>query len=373
MLDSPHLARWVEQFSGEELVIRLFPSTPNRRVHEQICQLANRGDTVAMFSYPTTIACWLWLAYLPDLFFRGFIRRTLLQREMRRFQPDIVHGIELQHGAYLAFDALSKMRELEKGPRLYVTNYGSDIYWFQHFPRHKRKIRQVLQRADLYLSECARDVELAEKLGYRGRTALCGPNAGGFDFSAQPLRDISFDQLQRPLIVVKGYTSFVGRAQVPIRIMRGIELPAGVSVVVYSANLRARLLVLWERIHGVRIVAHPKKYFTHDEMIALFLRARIYIGHSLSDGISTSFLEALATGAYPIQTNTACIDEWAAKGFVFDSVEPLNDDQLTDCILKCLESPGPIQEATRLNRELAEDLLDHEKITQIVSNIYASS
>jgi hypothetical protein len=46
-----------------------------------------------------------------------------------------------------------------------------------------------------------------------------------------------------------------------------------------------------------------------------FANSRIYIGASRSDGISTSFLEALVLGAYPIQTNTSCGNEWVEKGF----------------------------------------------------------
>jgi glycosyltransferase involved in cell wall biosynthesis len=49
-------------------------------------------------------------------------------------------------------------------------------------------------------------------------------------------------------------------------------------------------------------------------MLDLFASSRIYVGISLSDGISTSLLEAMAMGAFPIQTSTACVDEWFADG-----------------------------------------------------------
>jgi glycosyltransferase involved in cell wall biosynthesis len=51
-------------------------------------------------------------------------------------------------------------------------------------------------------------------------------------------------------------------------------------------------------------------------------KARIYIGASRSDGISTSFLEALCLGAYPIQTNTSCAAEWINLGFSGSIIEP---------------------------------------------------
>jgi hypothetical protein len=39
-------------------------------------------------------------------------------------------------------------------------------------------------------------------------------------------------------------------------------------------------------------------------------RARIYLGVSKTDGISTSLLESIARGAFPIQSVTSCANEW---------------------------------------------------------------
>lgn len=372
MIDSPHLARWLDQFRDEGLSIRLFPSTPNRMIHPRITELAFNHSFLSRISYPKVIARWLWLLIVPDLLCGGRVRRLLLTRELRRFSPDVVHGVELQHGAYLALDAMTRVYRDKQSPTFVVTNYGSDIFWFQQFDRHQKRIREVLQHTDLYLSECTRDILLARDHGYSGRALWCGPNGGGFDFDAANLKQISLDITARPLIVVKGYTSFVGRAQVPIRVLRRMSIPPEVSVLVYSANFKARVLVWIARKKGMNIVARPKRYFTHDEMIQIFSKARIYIGHSLSDGISTSFLEALATGAYPIQTNTACISEWADKGFVFSSVEALNESQLEAAISLCLSSPGLIQEHTRVNRQLAELHLSANSLFSKNQKIYSS-
>ena len=44
----------------------------------------------------------------------------------------------------------------------------------------------------------------------------------------------------------------------------------------------------------------------HDEILRQFGRARLYLGISISDAISTSVLEAMSMGAFPIQTDTSC-------------------------------------------------------------------
>jgi hypothetical protein len=67
-----------------------------------------------------------------------------------------------------------------------------------------------------------------------------------------------------------------------------------------------------------------KKRTPRQEMLQNFSEARIYIGISLSDGISTSLLEAMATGCYPIQTNTSCADEWvAAESGSITKIDPI--------------------------------------------------
>ena len=57
-------------------------------------------------------------------------------------------------------------------------------------------------------------------------------------------------------------------------------------------------------------------------LLGYLSKARIYVGASRSDGISTSFLEALCLGAYPIQTSTSCANEWINLGFSGSIIEP---------------------------------------------------
>jgi glycosyltransferase involved in cell wall biosynthesis len=66
-------------------------------------------------------------------------------------------------------------------------------------------------------------------------------------------------------------------------------------------------------------------------LLAIIGRSLIYVGTSKTDGISTSMLEALASGATPVQTDTACAAEW------FDHLKQgilVNSRQLTVDSLK---------------------------------------
>jgi glycosyltransferase involved in cell wall biosynthesis len=61
---------------------------------------------------------------------------------------------------------------------------------------------------------------------------------------------------------------------------------------------------------GLEIKAFGKGAMSHKQVLEMFAKSKIYVGLSESDGISTSMLEAMAMGAIPVQTSTACCDEW---------------------------------------------------------------
>ena len=67
----------------------------------------------------------------------------------------------------------------------------------------------------------------------------------------------------------------------------------------------------------------------------LFERARIYIGCSRSDGLSTSFLQALCSGAYPIQTDTSCASE-LVDGGASGSIIPLDESSVLNTLLSVI-------------------------------------
>jgi glycosyltransferase involved in cell wall biosynthesis len=246
--------------------------------------------------------------WLLDKFANNFFRGSLLKASIKSFQPSIVHSLELQNAGYVALRALSAGRP--KDLRLLVTNWGSDIFWFQRFPKHKAKLEKLLQLADLYSAECERDVVLARNLGFAGQAMPVIPNAGGFseaDFAIPRL-----NPSERKTIALKGYHGWVGRAKVSLDAVREMsEELQGHQIVVYSANRSVlKLAKQVSKQTGLEITAFGKGAMSHKQVLEMFAKSKIYVGLSESDGISTSMLEAMAMGAIPVQTSTACCDEW---------------------------------------------------------------
>jgi hypothetical protein len=304
MVDSIHVARWIAQFEPNEVEFALFPSTPNRRVHSIIKDMMAKNGNIKIVPFGGKLSIPLWGM---DLVLSGYVRGLLLRGLLKRDQPDFVHALELQHGGYITSRALED-KSLKTS--FIATNYGSDIYWFQQFPKHLAKIKRLLARADRYSAECNRDIELAKKYGFTGEVMPVFPNAGGFteEQLSRPLIPAS----ERKVIAIKGYEGWVGRASVAVESLYSLtkEL-VDYKIIFYSCNAKTiRLVKKLKRKTGLNVEWHGKGELSHTQMLDLFASARIYIGISLSDGISTSLLEAMAMGAFPIQTSTACVADW---------------------------------------------------------------
>jgi hypothetical protein len=307
MLDSIHSARWLEQFSDQEISFLIFPSSPNRRIHPQLKALLERNTTANYKIVP--LGKWFGLPlWILDKFTNNFFRGALLRWTIKRHKPNILHALELQNAGYVSLRALSKHKP--EGLRFIATNWGSDIFWFQRFAKHRAKLEALLKLADAYSAECHRDVALAKELGFTGEAMPVIPNAGGFSKA-----DISLPLLppdERKTIALKGYHGWVGRAKVSLEAVRELaEELRGHKFVVYSANRSViKLAKQVAKETGLDITAHAKGSLSHQQVLELFAKSKIYVGLSESDGISTSMLEAMAMGAIPVQTSTACCDEW---------------------------------------------------------------
>jgi glycosyltransferase involved in cell wall biosynthesis len=359
MADSIHVARWTEQFSADEYSFWLFPSTPNRRVHRR---LQNRTN-IKIFGLSGRLSFFLWGA---DLLLMNNLRAFLLSRLIQKVQPDHVHALEFQHGAYLAEHAL---RKIKGNVSFIATNYGSDIYWFKRYAKHETRIKSVLARADKYSAECERDIELAKSMGFVGKSLPVIPNAGGLE--VQELQVLK--PLDRTTIAIKGYENWVGRAVNIVRSLPLLETElSDFNLVFYSCNwktLRAlRRLKVRTRLN---VQAYRKKTLSHEQMLTLFGKSLVYVGVSLSDGISTSMSEAIAMGAFPIQTNTACTNEWFEDGFSGIALKSAESSEIAQALSKGISMARARTEVNFANdRSIALGKLNRESVQKIARKFY---
>lgn len=364
MFDSIHSARWLSQFQDKEIDFVLFPSSPHRKIHNRLKELL-RSSGEASYRLVTGSKYFGLPAWLLDKFLDNLVRGLLLRRIILRVKPDVLHALELQNAGYIALKALEGFRAKPR-TRFIATNWGSDIFWFQQFPKHREKLQQLLALADEYSCECKRDVELARRLGFAGIAKPVFPNAGGF---TKAQLELGQGAKPRNSLAIKGYHGWVGRAKIALDALELISAELrDLEINVYSANWstirHARKIA---RSTGLKIKTYAKGALSHDQMLNLFAKSRVYVGLSLSDGISTSLLEAMAMGAIPVQTSTACCNEWFTDTGV--AVDTINPSVVSKAILEALKL-SETKSAADKNRETIATKASAELITAGVANFY---
>jgi glycosyltransferase involved in cell wall biosynthesis len=105
-------------------------------------------------------------------------------------------------------------------------------------------------------------------------------------------------------------------------------------------------------------------------MLRLHGRARVSIGLSISDAISTSLLEAMLMGSFPIQSHTACADEWLRHGEGGWLVHPEDPAAVADGLRRALTDDALVDRAADLNAAVARERLDAGPIRERVVAAY---
>jgi glycosyltransferase involved in cell wall biosynthesis len=299
-------------------------------------------------------------------------RSAWLARVIDKIKPDIVHSLEMQHSAYLTLAARTKIGN--NFPTWVVSNWGSDIYLFGRLQEHARKIREVLSVSDYYFCECHRDVELARDFGFTGEVLPVLPNGGGYDVEHIRNWQQPGPSSARRLILLKGYQNWAGRALVGLRAIELCsDLLKGYRIAIYMANPEgdvALAAALLSAKTGIPIDLIPPS--SHDDMLRLQGRARVSIGLSISDAISTSALEAMIMGSFPIQSNTSCLCEWVRHGETGLLVHPESPEEIAEVLRPALVDDEMIDHAAAINAQVAHERLRTAIIQPQVVEMYKS-
>ena len=384
MSNSIHTARWISQISDQGWDIHLFPSIDVRRLHSSLRNISvheviytyqdydNVDPSVRLQGIPLPNKNWVGRAKRLVKQNRPYHRIGQLKKVIEKVKPDIIHSMEIQHAGYLTADVYQRFKKDDFPPWI-VTNWGSDIFLFGRLKHHKHRIRKVLENCEFYSCESYRDVKLAKEFGFVGEILPVIPNTGGFDFNLLPRLRQGGEISSRRLIMLKGYQGVFGRSLVGLRALeRCADLLQDYEIVIYSAphevEIAAEIFSISTGI-PVKIMPHDT---THLEILRLHGRARISIGLSISDGISTSFLEAIVMGSFPIQSNTGSCDEWIEDGETGFIVPPEDPEIVERAIRGAITNDVLVNKAAEINYKSAREKLDDQIIKPKVKEIYST-
>ena len=373
MLDSVHLARWLVQFLDENIDFVIVASKKYRKLHPLTISLLNSNHlasyTLAQRTPLKSISGYLdFLRFELGSRFNFFGMRTRsLTKIIENRNFHFIHALEIQGAGYLLNNLNTVLLKKQK---VILTNWGSDIYFYKRFPTHESFIRSVLSKADYYSAECFRDYALAREYGFVGEELPCIPNAGGFEIETRHHNFVP--PTQRKQILIKGYGGTFGRADLPISLIPLIarKYPE-ISFHIYSVtdDMLEIIYSLPPEILSRVKISRLQNRLSHSEMLSEFSKSRIYIGCSESDGISTSFIESLIHGTYPIQTSTSCANEWVDRG-VSASIIGLDVNSLLNEVQNALDNDKMVEAAAIVNFEVALRFLAREVVKSEALRFY---
>ena len=387
MANSMHTARWLSLISEQKWDIYLFPTNSFTSVHPEMPPVNICGSKFLRFlasryrSKKTVIKTtdFLNIVNSSRISWADVIKKVLPKRQteklcgvIKKIKPDLVHSMHIQEAGYLTLEAKKRYRGIF--PKWLATNWGSELNLFSNISGHREKIMDVLSNCDYLSGECTNDIKIAEKLGFKGRFLPVIPNSGGIDF--EKIKKLKKTNLtsDRKNIMLKGYQNWAGRALVGLRALeRCSDVLKGYRILIYSVDTIDVIIAaeLFTQKTGIETFVIPFGT-SHDEILSYHGSARISIGLSITDAISTSLLEAIVMGSFPIQSDTSCASEWFENRQTGILVKPEDPEDVEKAIRKALADDDLVNRAAQLNYDTLFNRLEYSKIKNKVVNIYKS-
>jgi glycosyltransferase involved in cell wall biosynthesis len=382
MTQSIHTARWVGQIIHAGWDIHVIDAMETSSINPEL-----RGVTAHILYPPSESNCNVKKVHYvaSQHLTTGFIRqkfpnlaRSLLPSRIdtitsliKHLKPDILHSLEMQNESYPLLEVKRRLGGAFSMPWIY-SSWGSDIFYFGKQLEHEARVKGVLGACDYYIADCRRDVELAIKLGFKGKVLGVFPATGGFDIDGMQSWVQPGPVSGRHIIAVKGFQTWVGRALIAVQALyRCADELRNHKVVVYGAFPEVELSAReFSRTTGVEVEVLPLANTTYETIIRLFGSSRIAIGVSISDGTPLSMLEAMIMGAFPIQSDTISTAEWITHKVNGLLVPPENPDAIANSIRLALSDDSLIDRAAELNGIIARERLDRAVLQPRVIELY---
>lgn len=374
---SIHTEKWINQFKHmKDIKFIYFPSIYSKKNISLINFEHKSFFFQKNFNFKNYYISFSKINFI-NRFFQYFLFKILpkkiliysIKNIILKYKPDYIHSLEFQNSSKQILLVKKIFFKNRSFPKWIATNWGSDLYFFDNIKKHYYINNKILNNCNFYSAECKRDYFLGERISKEKFLPII-PNSGGFDLEFISSIRSNKPTSKRNIVFVKGFDSIVGRASNFLNsiLLLDKEFLSKYDFVFYSYTKDFK--------KKANIISRKYKLnFSYLETITnkLFLKklseARVYVGLSASDGISTSLLESMALGVFPIQSSTSCANEWidSNNGFIVDY---LDFDQISKRLMKALTDDLMVDRANDINWKITKEKLDSNKISIIARTFY---
>lgn len=286
-------------------------------------------------------------------------------------QPDIIHCFEMKLSGIPILDVLIK----NSGIKLIYSSWGSDLFSYKELGLSKNEVNSFLSRADFLITDCKRDTRIAVANGFKNVFLGVFPGNGGILVEKEFIHKVK----DRDIILIKGYEDGVGKA---VKVIDSLELLAinllnNLKIVIYSADSSVQTRIeqsVYLSSLNIKII-NRNEFIPNNELLKIMGKSILHVGNSISDGMPNALLEAMAMGAFPIQSNPGKVSEEVVKnnvnGYLIEN--PLDFVRIAKLIEKAINNIELRESAQEYNTNFMNENYNRnflqKEILQLYSNI----
>jgi glycosyltransferase involved in cell wall biosynthesis len=284
---------------------------------------------------------------------------------INEIKPDMVHCFEMK----LAGVPILSVMKQNRIPFVY-SSWGSDMYAYQNLGISMNQAKLFLNRVDYLITDCNRDFQIAQHLGFTNQFLGIFPGNGGIEIETKLIRPIN----NRKTICIKGYDDSVGKALVVIKAIESIQFDSSIDFLIFSADENVAVYLNksdYFKQRKVEIISR-NSFMANKLLLQKLGSCLLYIGNSISDGMPNSLLEAMGMGVFPIQSNPGKVSEevitHGVNGFLIEN--PLDSKEIANWIRKALANQELREKAQKYNVSLVNKNCSRENLKQDIVQLY---
>lgn len=362
-----HFFQWTNQLKESGYEVYWFDITDGAGFVEKINWVQQFNGWKLKWNYPFRYRIKKYFPRLYSLLEKVTVNKTetVFETIIKEVQPDMVHCFEMK----LAGIPILSVMQQNKIPLVY-SSWGSDMYAYQNLGVSTKQLKLFLKRVDYLITDCNRDFQIAQQLGFKNQFLGVFPGNGGIEIESEYIQSIN----NRKAICVKGYNDGVGKALVVIKAIELIQFDSSIDFLIFSADEIVEDYVKkseYFKQRKVEVICR-KSFVENKLLLQKFGSCLLYVGNSISDGMPNSLLEAMGMGVFPIQSNPGKVTEEVithdVNGFL---IENSNDvETIVGLIKKAVENQDLRAQAQEYNVSFVQKNYNRAILQKQIIDLY---